>query len=103
MTKCTEAAAREAALVRALDKIGCLYNRVYPCITAMKDYPAEWCIRCRALADTSPAAAALLAQGEALRGLCQPSGHFGGCQADGFANCDPKCTAARAAMPGTEN
>ena len=55
-----EIAERQMALAKvrgeALEKRGCSYNRQYPCVTSLKDYPAEWCLRCRAIALTPEAA-----------------------------------------------
>ena len=68
MTTCTpECEAEKALLVEALDKMGCSYNITYPCLTALKDYPSSWCLRCRALADTSPAQGKETADIETLR------------------------------------
>ena len=70
MTKCTEAAAREAALVGALEKCEQEAKRIEVSMDAtIGQRISAKVIRDTAraaLADISPAAAALLAQGEAL-------------------------------------
>ncbi|HDZ39122.1 MAG TPA: hypothetical protein ENH62_12680 [Marinobacter sp.] len=44
-----ESRAREGELVAALEKIGCSFSILYPCITSLKDFPNSMCLRCCAL------------------------------------------------------
>lgn len=110
--------AREAALVMALkrehgrghsisDYAFSQHNRCY-CEEHAKEGMPHGCHSCTVLDATSPAAAALLAQGERVRAALEEQGsergdglwHILGCPARLFhpKKCAPRCQMARAAL-----